>query len=227
MLSLVMPYWNREKQLKASLERYERLYPSLHMEVVIANDGSQEPEVGNYSFPVRIKNLPKKDYPLNPCVPLNKAVKNAKGSVIVITNPEIIHKTPVFPQMMENLLSLGERGYVLAACKGEETKRFHCHSTIRGPGQDRIPKGYGLHFCGMMYKKFFEEVGGFDEDYRNGSGYDDNDFAWRVHRAKGNVKVRDDLIVYHPRSGTKWDKGGFQRNKQIFYSKWENYWNRL
>lgn len=197
------------------------------MEVVVANDGSPEPKLRKYAFPVTIVNLPEKEEPKNPCVPINEGVKNARGSVIVITNPEIFHKEPVFPQMVEELLSLGERGYVLASCWGAESKRWHCHSTIRAPGQDRIPEGAGLHFCGMMYKKFFNEIEGFDEDYRDGAGYDDNDFIWRVHKGKGAIRVRDDLIVYHPKTGVKWKRGGFQRNRQLFYSKWTDYWNQL
>lgn len=222
MLSVVMPYWDRESLLRRTLTQFERLYSSLKMEVVVANDGSKEPRLDAYPFPVKIVSLPEKDTPKNPCVPINRGVEESSGGVIVITNPEIYHPEPIFPKMMEELIGLGGRGYVLAACKGE--KRFHCHSTKKAPGQDRIPDGSGLHFCAMMYRSFFDEIGGFDEDYRNGAGYDDNDFAWRIHRGKGKVKIRDDLVVTHVKTGVRW---GMSRNRQLFYSKWTDYWNQL
>lgn len=195
------------------------------MEIIVANDGAPEPILGDYPFPVTMVNLPSKDEAKNPCVPINAGVRASRGSVIVITNPEIYHRKAIFEKMLEELLSLGEKGYVLAACWGVESRRWHCHSTIRGPGQDKIPEGAGLHFCAMMHRKFFDEIEGFDEDYRDGAGYDDNDFIWRVHRGGGLIKVRDDLIVNHTKTGVKWKNRG--RNHKIFHEKWADYWSRL
>jgi len=42
MISVIMPYWNRLELLTRSLDRMGELYPDYDMEIVIADDGSEE-----------------------------------------------------------------------------------------------------------------------------------------------------------------------------------------
>lgn len=221
VLSIIMPYWNRSELLSKTLKSYDRLY-DMNMEVVIVDDGSsQPPDPPTTRFPVHIVTLPQKKEPKNPCVPINTGVKNASGSVIVITNPEVRHEMPVFPAMMQELLSRGPKGYVLASCWSPEQERWYCYPGHVSPGCDAIPKDSGLHFCAMMRREFFDEIGGFDEGYRDGAGYEDNDFIWTVHKNGGNIVVRSDLVVMHERTKTGWT--GFGRNRQRFRKKWQGY----
>lgn len=78
------------------------------------------------------------------------------------------------------------------------------------------------HFLSLMRRELWDKVGGFDEDYRQGHGYDDPDFVLRLHRSGARFIMRDDLVVEHPRKGAraKWDATGFERNRAIFMSKW-------
>lgn len=217
-----MPYWKRESLLRASLERYEALYPDI--EVIIVNDGDEPPMVDDYSF-VRVINLLEKTWPGNPCVPWNVGVAAAKHETIVLTHAEIRHEKPVFEEMLAELKERGPKGYVLASCWGEG--RWYCYPGYRGPKADRIPDGAGLNFCAMMNKSFFNEIGGFDEIYRDGAGYEDNDFIWAVHKNGGNIVIRGDLIVNHFRTYVNWGGGRFEKNKRRFHDKWSDYWNQL
>lgn len=223
MLSVIVPYWKREHLLRQSLERYKALYSDI--EVVIVNDGDEKPFVSDYPF-VKLVNLPKKDWLGNPCVPWNVGVSKASHDVIILTHAEIRHREAIFGEMLAELSRLGEKGYVLASCWAADQNRWYCYPDYRGPKADRIPDGMGLNFCVMMNKSFFEEIGGFDERYRNGAGYEDNDFAWAVHKNGGNPIVRPDLVVDHYRTSVNWGGAMFQRNKKIFYEKWTDYWNQ-
>ncbi len=41
------------------------------------------------------------------------------------------------------------------------------------------------------------KLGGFDEEYRKGISYDDNDFLCKILKARLPISERDDLIVFH------------------------------
>lgn len=226
VISVILPFWQRNSITEFALDAMARLYRDLAMEVIFVDDGSPDPlTIGkHYPWPVKVMRLPAKDVPKNPCVPINRGVKEASADVIVLSNPEIIHDQPIFPAMLEELQRLGENGYVLAAAWCPEQELWHCHSSVAGdrPTGEKQPAGSGYHFCAMLYKSLFERAGGFDEEYREGAGYDDPDWVNRVHRAGAVFKIRDDLVVIHTKYGaqTAWPSGAFARNRAIYARKW-------
>lgn len=226
MISIIMPYWDRPLALTRALAALSEHYSGLDFEVVIADDGNaiSPPLDGVYDYPVRIVHLPRKDEPRNPCVPINAAVAAATGNIIVLTNPEIIHTQPILRQMRAQLYDLGPKGYVLASAWCPEEQAWHCHSSISGDraAGERQPEGSGFHFCAMLHRDLFNEAGGFDEEYRDGAGYDDPDWINRVARVGAVFKIRDDLTVLHPKTGarTAWPAGSFRRNRALYFSKW-------
>jgi hypothetical protein len=219
---MVMPYWKRNDALQKMLQRLKELYSDLHaFEVVIADDGSPEPALvsGTYPWPVSVIRLPSKKVALNPCVPINRAVEKSIGDKIVITNPEVVHREPILRRMAES-----DGDYVAAACLAS-TGIWYCHSTKmpsdKVMGRAPSPKGAGLHFCSMLSRELYEAVGGFSEEYRDGQGYDDNDFLWKLHEAGASFRILDDCVTDHidaPRC--EWPSCGLERNKKIFESKW-------
>lgn len=74
----------------------------------------------------------------------------------------------------------------------------------------------------MLYRTTFDKVGGFDEAYRKGAGYEDKDFIYRMLSVGAKFKIMDDLKVIHPKTGAriKWEADGFRRNEAIFLHKW-------
>lgn len=226
MISIILPYWQRPLALTRALSAFSEHYSGLDFEVVIVDDGNAAtpPLDGVYDYPVRIVHLPRKDEPLNPCVPINAGVAAATGDYIVLTNPEIIHTAPILRQMRAELDRLGPKGYVLAAAWCPEEGAWHCHSSIAGDRPDgvRQPPGSGFHFCAMLRRDLFREAGGFDEEYRAGAGYDDPDWVNRLAKVGAVFKIRDDLSVIHPRMGARsaWPREGFRRNRGMFFAKW-------
>lgn len=216
MISLVMPYYMRQAALDRSLLSIRRAYSDLEMEIVICDDGSPTPVEAPGCKIVR---LPTKGHALNPCIPINRAVAVSTADVIVLSNPEIEHRTPVLQAMADGL---GEDDYVMAACRDADTGQWLCASHVR-PGEEGrgpMPHGSGFHFCAMLSRRLFTRAGGFDEAYREGQAFDDNDWLFRLARAGANFRLRDDLIVWHYRTPCQWPAGGHAKNRALFESRW-------
>lgn len=229
MISIIMPYWNRLGLLKRSLDQLETLYSDYDIEVVIVDDGSKEVCVldKNYPFMIRILYGPRKDHALNPCMPINEGVNASRGYVIVLTNPEIFHPTPILGGMLDELVKIGSKGYIIAAAWSVDHNKWYAHSSITSKansslGRLPLPKNSGLHFCTMMYRKFYDEVGGFDASYREGQGVEDNDFLWTLQQAGASFRMMDDLVVEHTSTPTVWSAGGIERNSEIYRKKWSH-----
>jgi Glycosyl transferase family 2 len=227
MISLILPYWSRPNATNRAMALLAENYPQLDMEMIVVDDGSPSPYVlpDGMPWPTRVIHLEPKMVPKNPCVPYNIGVADSDGDLIAISNPEILHKMPVLGEMAEAIDD--DKTYVLAAAWCQEQRRWHCHSNMnRGNDNDvgaYLPKGTNYHFMGMMRRELWEAAGGFDEEYRDGAGYDDPDFVRRLHKAGAKFLIRDDLIVEHPRNGARadWTAEGYARNRALFMSKWQ------
>lgn len=229
MISLILPYWQRQGATDRSLELMARHYRELHMEVIVVDDGSPTPYAppSGTPFPVRVIRLPAKTRPLDPCVPINVGASAANGDFIALSNPEILHEQPVLPAMLEECVRGGPLAYVMAACWNPEKGRWHSHSSFKRPDTGDVgswlPEGAQYHFMTMMSRYLWDATGGFDEAYREGAGYDDPDFVRRLHAAGAKFIMRDDLVVQHPRQGAHapWTPDMFDRNRKVFLSKWQ------
>ena len=231
MISIIMPYWNRLELLTRSLDRMGELYSNYDMEVIIADDGSEEECIVTqryYPWPVHVISMPRKDVALNPCVPINLAVEASRGYILVLTNPEIYHPTTILGSMLDELtIKAGPKGYVIASTWSTDYNRWYAHSSITSKanaalGRLPLPPNSGLHFCSMMYRKFYNEIGGFDEEYREGQGVEDNDFLWTLWEAGATFRMMDDLMVEHTSTPTVWPLGGIERNSEIYRKKWSH-----
>ncbi len=220
MISIVLPYWNRKAAADDGLRSLERCYAGLEMEVVIVDDGNQEPYVPPaLSLDISLVRLPVKQEPKSPATPWNVGAAAASGEIVVLSCIEILHEQPVLEQMATELERLGPDGYVLAAAWCPESRAWHCHSTVQVPD---CPVGTGIAFCGAMRRELFERVGGFEEDYRDGAGYEDRDFIRKMVLAGAKFVIRDDLVVVHPKTGAmiKWSQEAFARNEMIYRRRW-------
>jgi Glycosyl transferase family 2 len=225
-VSLVWPFWQRQAVADRSCALLAQHYAGLDLELIVVDDGNAEPFRAPFMpFPVRVVRLPVKSGPLNPCVPLNRGVAAARGEIIALSGPDIMHTQPILAQMRAEL-GEDEKKYVLAAVWYAERKVWHCHSSYkRSDGGDvgsMLPPGADYHFMTMMHRSLWDAAGGFDEDYREGAGYDDPDFVMRLNRAGAKFLIRDDLVVEHVRNGAHaaWPAAGYVRNREIFMSKW-------
>lgn len=213
MVSVAMPYYLRQQALDRSLEAYRRIYSDL--EISICDDGSPEP----VNAPGCIVNyLPEKHGILNPCVPMNVAVRATTRDIVVLTNPEIEHREDVLGPMLDMMAS--EMDYVAAKCWDVDLKKWIVGPEVKYEHPEMIPEGAYFHMCAMLHRSLFEMAGGFDEDYRNGYAYEDADFLWRLRSVGANFKLSDKVVYhYHTRKTNR-----PRSNERLLRQKWGHLW---
>ena len=108
MISLILPYWDRQEAADKALAMLAKAYRGLDLEVIVVDDGSPEPFVYRLDWPaVRILRLPQKDTPKSPVTCWNEGARIARGDLIAISCIEILHYDPVLPQMAAQVRELG------------------------------------------------------------------------------------------------------------------------
>lgn len=214
MISVCTPYWNRPESLARMFQCYARWYPELELEFSICDDGSPRP--ATVPAGTILTMLPQKDHPLNPCVPINRAVQRSTGEVIVLTNPEIEHTSPILAEMYALLRA--PEDYVIARCWDASRDLWLAGPEVdyRFGGRMPVPPGGHFHFCVMFRRELWTRAGGFDEDYRHGQGCDDNDWLWRLY-AVGARFLLTTQVVRHYHLSMRW---GLPFNQKLFLRKW-------
>lgn len=232
MISICVPHWNRLDSLQRMVRNYVQSYSGLDLQFSICDDGSTNPPLAAYCpgctfslldnwcdscrIRVVITHLPFKKHPLNPCVPINRAVAASRGEIIVLTNPEMEHRD--WPLLGVLGALRGDNDYVTACCY-EEKRRLQ----LAGPGVDYssggrlpVPPWAHFHFLAAFPRSLWDKADGFDEDYRNVTACDDNDWLWRVYRAGAVFKNVPDVVYHHP-SGLHWR---MPHGRRLFNEKW-------
>lgn len=250
MISVVTAYYNRKKLFLRTLDSMKPYFGKIDFEVIVVDDGSDENERledirDQYPFLKIIRLEKDKKWYKNSCIPFNIGFEAVKGDKIIIQNPECYHFGDIIKYVDENL---EDNNYLSFGCYSldKETTdnnqlffdRNYIHNIIHK--NNRIfnfdgdlgwynhskyrPKAF--HFCVALTKKDLYDLGGFDERYAKGIGYDDDEFIWRIKRKNMKINFVDDCIVLHQNhylfSGDKAVKTSilknksFKRNKRIF-----------
>lgn len=223
MISLILPYWNRQGAADRALELIGRQYAHLDLEVIVVDDGNPVPfSAPRFPLDLRVVTMAQKYEAKSPVTCWNVGVKLARGDLIALSCIEVLHREPVLAEMAHELAGLGPKGYVLAAAWCPELDEWHCHSRFRSAGAPELPAGCGRAFLGLMHRDLYQAAGGFDEEYREGAGYEDIDFVYRLQRAGAEFRIRDDLVVAHPKAGASiaWGSEKFARNAALLQRKW-------
>ena len=179
-IAICIPYFERKAALLKTIKTFEKMgYFSgkpYKIEFCICDDGSINEPISEEDFrePVKVIALPKKSAWMTPCVPLNTAIRATTAPVIVIQSPETYHEMPVIYNMASKMTSY--KDVVNARCK-----------THKG----RLRGLTFIWWCQMFSRKFFEELGGFNEEYREYSAGEDNDMEFRMTLAGCNWKWAD------------------------------------
>ena len=221
LVSIVMTYFERAAQLRNTLYSFRKHSYAKDVEVIIVDDGSVKElaSIPSFSFDFRLSIIripPKQKWYRNPCIPFNVGFKAATGEIILIQNAECIHYSNIALHAARNV---NDRNYLSYACYsldrattstlwntmekgdfftgfsfssektiGDGANGWYNHSEIR-------PVGY--HFCAAITRKNLERLGGFDERYARGIGWDDNEILYRIRQMPLEVIIVDESIVLH------------------------------
>ena len=252
MISVVTAYYNRKKLFLRTLESMKPHFGIIDFEVIVVDDGSDEEERLEdlqIDFPfLRVIRLEKQNkWYKNPCIPFNIGFAEIKGDKVIIQNPECCHFDDILEYVDKNLK---ENDYLSFGCFSLDKQNTNSEALLSNKEHikklilenDRTfvkngdlgwynhskfrPEAY--HFCAAMTKKDLYDLGGFDERYASGVGYDDDDFIWRIKAKKMAVKFIDDHVVLHQNHYNYSDdkveteevikqiKETYKRNKKIF-----------
>ena len=232
-ISVCMPYYNREKELIRGIESILKHNPTLDLKFSITCDRSRPPLSYScfspaYSDLVRINWIQGTPEPRNPCKPINlavnRAIKHQDPDLIVLTGPEITHTEQTITHMVDLYRAIFDDpavdtpllSYITANCYDKRGKIAGAGVDYTKDGRLPVPEGAHFHFLAMFSPELWEKAGGFDPDYRNVQGCDDNDWLWRCHKAGARFYCVDSA-VWHEVSTTKWN---MPHGRDLFYEKW-------
>jgi glycosyltransferase involved in cell wall biosynthesis len=232
-ISVVMSYHNRLRLLEKTMESIAMSEVRPH-EIIIMDDASDIPLVCEGAKVVRIE-LKDRWYN-NSCVAYNMGFKMATGDVILIQNPECYHVGDILSYVEENIKEGLYLSFGCYSLNREETDAFHdgtsvvirdgkCDTVNRnGWYNHSVYRPVGYHFCSAITTTDMNRLGGFDEKYAMGVGFDDDDL---VQRVKGSMEMRlvDNphvLHQYHTHERYDRDKTWYalwEHNENIFYGR--------
>ena len=214
-LSIVIAYYNRKELFLRTLTSINSSKHVGSIEIVVVDDGSVEEErlediVGNYSFPINLIRVePKDKWYTNPCIPFNKGFKAAKGDIVIIQNPECYHMGDVIDHALSNINDETYISYATYALSQKQTDSLGTeelkvtHQPSNGEGNEGWynhasinPRPY--HFTSCITKRNLDKMGGFDEEYALGDGFDDDAFLMRISKEMNlRVIIPETLGVLH------------------------------
>lgn len=200
-----MGYYNRKTLLVNTLNRFSELYQNYNFEVVIANDNSNDENkiddiIDNYNFKIILLNVLEKNW-INPCVAYNLAIRHISPDTefVVIQNPEIYHFTNILNTVLEETVEGKYISFSVFAPKNQQQTNFFLSDTEKAIDtilnvkrmsvvkKDKAQwynhptfRPCGYHFLNAIHINDLKKMGGFDNNFRTGKWYDDDEFLYRI-----------------------------------------------
>jgi glycosyltransferase involved in cell wall biosynthesis len=214
-ISIIMTFWNRKTQLSntlKSIEQYGHKIP-----IIIIDDASTDGE-DIHCFEndlTRVVTLKDKKW-INPCIPFNTGFAMATTDIVLIQNAECIHVGDIIGHALANARENVYLNYSALAVNQELTEKITKGDNIKeviaphiernvnqegsmGNGWYNHPRYRAVmyHFCSAIMRSDLYDLGGFDERYADGSGYDDDELLHRIQQKRMNIEMIEYPFVVH------------------------------
>lgn len=236
MISIVTAYYNRKDLFYRTLKSITKS-KFKDIELIAVDDGSsseQRIEDLTKEFPfMKIIRIEKENkWYVNPCIPFNIGLREAKGDIIVLQNPECLHVHDVLVYLSENIndsnyISLSAYGLsplltnqLPQYCENDTLIDFF-HTLPQQPYVGGMSLGWynhskfrpvNFHFCSAMSRNSMSKLNGFDERYAKGIGYDDDEIIIRIRRLGLKLIIEDNISVIHQYHDTvNWNRPNVDR----------------
>ena len=197
MISVVMAYYNRRRQLEYTLKTIAASRQRANVEIIVVDDFSSEehhlndlcdqwPQLKITVIAMR-KLVDKKTY-CNPCVPYNVGLRASRGDQVVIQNPECCHQGDVLDYVANHLTDDLYLSFHTYGCTKEDLVDLYAGRPITMFSHSKKARWYNhaterpsaFHFCNAITRKNLKQLNGFDETYSRGHNYDDAELVARV-----------------------------------------------
>lgn len=253
-VSIVMTYFNRLEDLKVTLRTIAKTKHD-NLEIIIVDDASNpsqrcEEVIGSHGLDIKVIRIDKAQKTwTNPCIPFNRGFQQATGDIVIIQNPECLHIRDVVSYAVANLTDRNYLSFSSYSINFAITENLH--KIVDGPvyiseiegllarfmKKHKAVSGFvgwynhpvhrpcAYHFCSAVTKKNLDELGGFDERYAAGFGFDDNEILARVRRKGLEVKIippESGVYAVHQfhaiiQESRTWKSAGIHRNSALFH----------
>lgn len=212
-LSIVIPYYNRRELVFNVLRSIEATQGSYPVEIVVVDDGSSDEHNLNNArelFPTMDINVIvlKRSCGVwrGPAYAYNVGFAYATGDVILINSSECMHIGNVIEYVFDNMHT--DRYITFSAYQGDE----YLNRILSILPLEDIPRclgkmnnGWHLHsslyniipYCAAISAKSMAKLGGYDERFCEGIGFDDYDFTDRIYNLGLQTRIVDDPFVVH------------------------------
>lgn len=239
LVSIIILNWNQLTYLKQCLSSLIENTEYPNFEIIILDNGSKEPGTKDYlqNLPFRVIYNSKN---LGYAKGNNLAAKYAKGEYLLfLNNDTLAHKNWLSPlvEVMNERKDCGIAGSKLLYPDGNiqhlgvafdwRGNRRHIYKNYPAdipPAQEIRECEAVTGACFIIRQKIFEEVGGFDERFKNGS--EDIDLCLKV-RARGyRIFLCPDSVLTHFEKTSLKTRGNFYKkwstkyNNYLFQKKW-------
>lgn len=221
MISIVYPIKNRRVLFQNTLDSIKRYKNKIDFdfEILLLDSGSNdniEEIIPTWKKEFDIKYI-KYTYPNldgfhSPAFAINLGFQLAKFDSVILGFSEILHVTDVIVQFKKYI---GRN--VLAKVYDLDEKNNRSRILY---SSDLISRrdNPGLYFLAMYNKKEFLYIGGIDEKFMRGIGYEDKDFGIRFRRAHFKYNIDDNIIGEHQWHCRKYQDNNLYINARLFES---------
>jgi glycosyltransferase involved in cell wall biosynthesis len=212
-LTIVMTYLNRKRQLRNTLQSIKQYNDDIN--IIIIDDSSTDGE-DIYCFEndhIKIIRMKNKTW-INPSIAFNTGLIQANTDIILMQGAECMHMGNIIEHILVNIKKNVYLSYAALSINKTLTQRLfmgediysiinpHLNDYINGNGgtgwyNHSRYRPEALHFCCAIMREDLHELGGFDERYANGLGYEDNDFVHRIKMKHMDIKIIDNPFVVH------------------------------
>jgi GT2 family glycosyltransferase len=222
MISVVMTYYQRQRQLTNTFESFKQYNPNDFNVIIVDDNSPKDIHISPYPFDVTIIKLKEKHW-ICPAPVFNfgfiEALKS-KPDAIIIQNSECYHNGNILEYIKDHLIesnylsfaaySLGKGQDVdikelnAVGASGNGDSAWYNHSVHR-PG--------GYHFCCAITSGNLCKLNGFDERFSEGLGYEDDYLIHQVQTLGLKIEIIDDPFVFHQ---YHYDVKAFTFNAEIY-----------
>jgi len=194
-LSIVIPYYNRKSLLLNVLKSIEHYSKGYDTEIIIVDDGSDKKHEVDFDFiDYKLIRLERANIWRGACIAYNIGFKAAMGDVIMINSSEVVHMGNVIGYVFKNMTPDKYIAFSTYMANEDElldklifNNFWGVHSSV----------GNSIPYCAVIGKEKMDILGGYDERFAKGIGFDDYDFTDRIYNLGLKMIIIDKPFVVH------------------------------